>query len=110
MPQPDYAKLLKELRDERSLTQAEAAEKLGITQAYVSRIETTGYAPWENDDWYWMRVEVGSDEYIQALADHFEVADRDDGKMRILRKPKPSDSTPIDSENTNNKTGAASQQ
>ena len=66
---------------------------------------TNAKTAWENDDWYWMRVEVGTDEYMQALADHFEVADRDDGKMRILRKPKLSGSTPIDSENTNTKTG-----
>src|SRR2546426_1022232 len=48
---------------------------------------TTAKSAWKNDDWYWMRVEVGSDEYMQALADHFEVVDKDD-KMRILRKPK----------------------
>ena len=48
---------------------------------------TAAKSAWENDDLYWMRVEVGSDEYMQALADHFEVVDKDD-KMRILRKPK----------------------
>src|SRR5207249_6418971 len=42
---------------------------------------------WENTDNYWMRVEVGTDEYMQALADHFVVEDKE-GKMRILRKPK----------------------
>src|SRR5438034_9057281 len=71
---------------------------------------TAAKSAWENDDWYWMRVEVGSDEYMQALADHFEVADRDDEKMRILRKPRPSGSTPIDPENTNTKTGVTSKQ
>jgi transcriptional regulator with XRE-family HTH domain len=45
LPQPDYAKLLKELRDKLSLTQAEAGEKLQITQAYVSTIEAGGYTP-----------------------------------------------------------------
>ena len=34
-----------------------------------------------------MRVEVGLDEYMQALADRFEVVERDD-KMQILRKAK----------------------
>lgn len=68
---------------------------------------TAAKSAWENDDWYWMRVEVGSDEYMQALADHFEVVDKDD-KMRILRKPKPLSPAPIDVENT--KTGVASQQ
>src|SRR5207249_5363174 len=48
---------------------------------------TTAKSAWENTDYYWMRVEVGSDEYMQALADHFELVDQD-GKMRILRKPK----------------------
>jgi integrase len=48
----------------------------------------TAKSAWENTDFYWMRVEVGSDEYMQALADHFELVDKDD-KMRILRKPKP---------------------
>ena len=37
--------MLKDMRDKLALTQAEAAEKLGITQSYVSQIETTGYAP-----------------------------------------------------------------
>ena len=54
---------------------------------------TAAKSAWENDDWYWMRVEVGSDEYMQALADHFEVVDKDD-KMRILRKPKQNPETP----------------
>ena len=49
---------------------------------------TAAKSAWENDDWNWMRVEVGSDEYMQALADHFELVDKDD-KMRILRKAKP---------------------
>lgn len=31
-----------------------------------------------------MRVKLGSDEHMQALADHFEILDKDD-KMRILR-------------------------
>ena len=49
---------------------------------------TTAKLAWENDDWYWMRVEVGSDEYMQALADHYQLVDGDVDKMRILRKPK----------------------
>ncbi len=68
---------------------------------------TTAKSAWENTDYYWMRVEVGSDEYMQALADHFEFVDKDD-RMRILRKPKPLPSSPINDENT--KTGVASLQ
>src|SRR6266516_5858391 len=49
---------------------------------------TAAKSAWENDDWYWMRVEVASDEYMQALAAHFELVDKDD-KMRMLRKAKP---------------------
>ena len=39
MPKRDFAKLLKTLRDKLSLSQAEMAEKLGISQAYVAQIE-----------------------------------------------------------------------
>ncbi len=77
-----------------------------VYQKYMDALKvmkpTTGKSAWENDDWYWMRVEVGSDDYMQALADHFEVVDKDD-KMRILRKPKPS---PSIEENTETRLGS----
>jgi hypothetical protein len=61
-----------------------------VTEKYLRALRvlkpTNAKAAWENTDWYWLRVEVGSDEYMQALADHFELVDKDD-KMRILRKP-----------------------
>jgi integrase len=43
---------------------------------------------WENHEWYWLRAQIGSDEYMQALADGYEIVDKEDGGMRILRKPK----------------------
>lgn len=50
---------------------------------------TNAKAAWENHQFYWLRVEAGSDEYMQALADGFTVEDKE-GAMRILRKPKES--------------------
>jgi integrase len=49
--------------------------------------ENTAQSSWENHTDYYLRVEVGSDAYMQALADGFKVIDSD-GKMRILQKPK----------------------
>ncbi len=43
---------------------------------------------WENTENWWTRTEVGSDDYMKALSDHFFVEDKD-GSMRILRKAKP---------------------
>ena len=62
-----------------------------VYQKYMDALKvmkpTAAKSAWENDDWYWMSVEVESDEYMQALSDHFEVLDKDD-KMRILREAK----------------------
>jgi integrase len=44
---------------------------------------------WENHDWYWLRAHIGTDEYMQALADGYEMVDKEDGGMRILRRAKP---------------------
>lgn len=49
--------------------------------------ENTAQSSWENHTDYYLRVEVASDAYMQALADGFKVVDSD-GKMRILQKPK----------------------
>jgi integrase len=48
---------------------------------------TNAVTSWENHVNNWIRCEVGSSEYMQALADGFVVEDKED-KMRILRKPK----------------------
>lgn len=49
--------------------------------------DNSAQSSWENHtDWY-LRVEIGSNEYMQALADGFKTIDSD-GKMRILSKPK----------------------
>ncbi len=50
---------------------------------------TKAKSAWENHEWLWLRVEIGTGDYMQALADGFEVVDREDDGMRILRKPKP---------------------
>ena len=50
---------------------------------------TSSSTPWENHEWYWLRAHVGSDEYMQALSDGYEIVDKEDGGMRILRKAKP---------------------
>ena len=49
--------------------------------------ENTAKSSWENHADYYLRVEVSSDEYMQALADGFKTLDTD-GKMRIMSKPK----------------------
>jgi hypothetical protein len=65
---------------------------------------TKAKSAWENHEWLWLRVEIGTDDYMQALADGFEVVDREDAGMRILRKLKPrvetSDSTISDTSKT----------
>lgn len=70
-----------------------------VYHKYVEAVKvmkpTRAKSPWENTDYHWMRVEVGSDEYMQAVVDHFEVVDTDD-KMRILRKPQLLSSPAID--------------
>ena len=40
-----FARRLKELRAERGMTQAELAEKAGVTTTYVSKLENAGAAP-----------------------------------------------------------------
>ncbi len=56
----------------------------------VLRDDTIKKVSWENlTDWY-IRVDVGGDDYVQALADDFKTIDSD-GKMRIMSKPKPND-------------------
>ena len=50
-----------------------------------------------------MRVEVGSDDYMQALADGYAIVDREENGMRILRKSKASIE---DDSTTANKIGA----
>jgi hypothetical protein len=49
--------------------------------------KNTTQSSWENHTNYYLRVEIGSDAHMQALADGFKVIDSD-GKMRILQKPK----------------------
>ncbi len=49
---------------------------------------TKAKSAWENHDWLWLRVEVGSDDYMAALAEGYAIVDREDNGMRILRKPK----------------------
>jgi len=56
---------------------------------------TNSSTPWENHEWYWLRAHVGSDEYMQALADGYEIVDKEDGGMRILRKTKPKISSEV---------------
>ncbi len=53
----------------------------------VLRDDTTKKVSWENHTDYYIRVEFGTDEYMQALADDFKVLDSD-GKMRIMSKSK----------------------
>jgi hypothetical protein len=48
---------------------------------------TTAAISWENTEFYWLRCQFASDDMMQALADHYEIVDKD-GSMRILRKPK----------------------
>ncbi len=50
---------------------------------------TKAKSAWENHEWLWLRVEIGTDDYMQALADGFEAVDSEDSGMRILRKAKP---------------------
>jgi hypothetical protein len=50
--------------------------------------DNTTQSSWENHVSWYLRIEVGSDEYMQALADGFKTVDSD-GKMRIMEKPKP---------------------
>jgi transcriptional regulator with XRE-family HTH domain len=40
-----FARRLKELRPERGMTQADLAEKAGVTTTYVSKLENAGAAP-----------------------------------------------------------------
>ncbi len=62
-----------------------------VTRKHVDAIKvlrpTQATARWENHTDYYVRTEIGSDDYMQALADDFKVVDSD-GKVRILAKPK----------------------
>ncbi len=69
--------------------------------------ENNAQSSWENHTDYYLRVEVGSDAYMQALADGFKVMDAD-GKMRILQKSKSLPTPTINDEST--KSRVASQQ
>jgi len=63
-----------------------------VSQKYQEAIkvlrDNTAQSSWENHVSWYLRLEVGSNEYMQALADGFKSIDSD-GKMRIMEKPKP---------------------
>ena len=42
---PQIGVMLKRLRTERGLTQAQLAQRAGLTQGYVAKIESAAYAP-----------------------------------------------------------------
>ena len=64
----------------------------GVHNKYLEAIkvlrDNTAQSSWENHVSWYLRIEVGSNEYMQALADGFKTIDSD-GKMRIMEKPKP---------------------
>ncbi len=59
---------------------------------------------WENHSDYYIRTEIGTDDYMTALTDDYKVVDSD-GKVRILAKPKAS----ITGENTKSGTEVGGQ-
>jgi transcriptional regulator with XRE-family HTH domain len=42
---PHIGAIVKRLRDAQGLTQAQLAERAGLTQGYVAKIESAAYAP-----------------------------------------------------------------
>src|SRR5207247_6461120 len=71
------------------------AQKIGLdtevyhryTEALEVLRENSAQSSWENHTDYYLRVEVGSDNYMKALADGFKTRDQD-GTTRIMLKPK----------------------
>lgn len=69
----------------------------------VLREDNVSQLSWDNHTETFLRAEIGSDSYMQALADGFRVVDSE-GKMRVMSKPKtvvPS----LTTEETSQKTG-----